>query len=307
MTQPPHRRPLGLGNTLWSILEGTPESAPKKKLPPAPKPGVPMAPDAFNRSKLLKNARFNNEPGLALVAAGEVLRPGAQGAHVVAMQGALDAMGFTIAGGPDGNYGPQTQAAVRNFQTMAGLVPDGLVGPKTLQALDRLAPPPGKRAWDAGVNAGPVPDPSVSPGKMARLVVSISQHRAFLFDATGKLTKIYGVRTGTGGQANGRGSETSPGVRVVTGRNSDPRAISQALWPETKGTAFGTRLIDLTLADPVTGKTRDGEGNGQELHGVFAEHTIGFNASHGCVGLRNEDIEEIYPQLRNGDFVRFDP
>lgn len=266
-----------------------------------------MAPDAFARTDLLKNSRFSSEPALALVAAGQILRPGDEGVHVRALQAALDSMGFTIAGGPNGHYGQQTVAAVRNFQNMAGLVPDGILGPKTLQALDRLAPPPGMQSWDAGVNPGPVPNPEIAPGKIARMVVSISQHRAFLYDAGGKLVKIYGVRTGTGGQANGRGSETLPGVRTVTGRNSDPRAISQALWPESKGKAFGTRLIDLTLADPVTGKTRDGEGNGQELHGVYAENTIGFDASHGCVGFRNRDIEEIYPRLRNGDFVRFDP
>jgi hypothetical protein len=138
------------------------------------------------------------------------------------------------------------------------------------------------------------------------MVVSIGQHRAFLFDASGQLVKIYGVRTGTGGQANGRGSETVPGVRTVTGRNSDPTAISQILWPESNGKAFGTRLLDLTLTDPATGKTRAGEGNGQELHGVYAENTIGLDASHGCVGFRNRDIEEIFPKLRNGDFVRFD-
>jgi len=189
---------------------------------------------------------------------------------------------------------------------MAGLPADGVLGPQTMKALDRLAPPPGKQAWSAGVNAGPVPNPQVAPGKLARVVISISQHRAFLYDASGKLTKIYGVRTGTGNWADGRGTPTTPGVRVVTGMNSDPRSISSALWPESNGKAFGTRLIDLTRFDLKTGKTIDADGNGQELHGTYAENTIGTDASHGCVGLRNRDVEEIYAKLRPGDFVRFD-
>jgi peptidoglycan hydrolase-like protein with peptidoglycan-binding domain len=38
----------------------------------------------------------------------------------------------------DGNFGSKTEAAVRAFQREHYLVPDGIVGPKTWLALDRV-------------------------------------------------------------------------------------------------------------------------------------------------------------------------
>jgi uncharacterized protein (TIGR02594 family) len=44
-------------------------------------------------------------------------------------------------GGIDGINGPRTRAAVRRFQSAAGLLVDGIVGPQTLEALFDAAPP----------------------------------------------------------------------------------------------------------------------------------------------------------------------
>jgi peptidoglycan hydrolase-like protein with peptidoglycan-binding domain len=65
---------------------------------------------------------------------GTVLRLGAKGPAVVALQDALRAHGFDP-GASDGDFGPRTLTAVRRFQAARGLVVDGVVGPRTWAAL----------------------------------------------------------------------------------------------------------------------------------------------------------------------------
>ena len=64
-------------------------------------------------------------------------RPNLRGDDVVDVQRRLNALGFD-AGREDGILGPETETAVRQFQRNAGIAPDGVCGPATLEALDRL-------------------------------------------------------------------------------------------------------------------------------------------------------------------------
>ena len=62
-----------------------------------------------------------------------VLRRGARGAAVAALQTALTARGHPLAA--DGMFGPATEREVKAFQSRAGLVVDGIAGPATMAAL----------------------------------------------------------------------------------------------------------------------------------------------------------------------------
>lgn len=73
----------------------------------------------------------------ATVATVAPVRLGDSGAAVTAVQQQLAARGYTVA--VDGRFGPQTDRAVRRWQTANGLTPDGVVGPLTRQTL-RLTP-----------------------------------------------------------------------------------------------------------------------------------------------------------------------
>lgn len=63
----------------------------------------------------------------------EVLRVGSTGGSVKIAQVGLSAKGQSVVA--DGIFGPRTEAAVRSFQSAAGLSADGIIGPKTWAAL----------------------------------------------------------------------------------------------------------------------------------------------------------------------------
>jgi len=62
------------------------------------------------------------------------LKPGDTGKQVRALQHALAQLGYSV-GTVDGNYGPATTNAVKQFQAAAKLTADGVLGPVTLAAL----------------------------------------------------------------------------------------------------------------------------------------------------------------------------
>ncbi len=66
----------------------------------------------------------------------QTLSPGATGSQVKVLQRALTALGFSP-GTADGDYGPATKTAVEKFQLSKGLAEDGVVGPQTLNALQK--------------------------------------------------------------------------------------------------------------------------------------------------------------------------
>lgn len=64
-----------------------------------------------------------------------ILRVGSKSAYVRELQTNLKAIGYAVA--IDGDFGTGTEAAVKAFQTSAGIKPDGWAGPRTLDALGR--------------------------------------------------------------------------------------------------------------------------------------------------------------------------
>lgn len=64
-----------------------------------------------------------------------LIKKGMSGPIVATLQQNLEDLGYEL-GTVDGEFGSKTESAVKDFQTKRGLVADGLVGVKTLQAID---------------------------------------------------------------------------------------------------------------------------------------------------------------------------
>jgi putative peptidoglycan binding protein len=73
-------------------------------------------------------------PVRSLSAPTTTLKPGDTGPQVKTLQRELRALGYAV-GAIDGSYGTQTSKAVMAFQRAHHLTVDGIVGPRTLQAL----------------------------------------------------------------------------------------------------------------------------------------------------------------------------
>jgi peptidoglycan hydrolase-like protein with peptidoglycan-binding domain len=67
-----------------------------------------------------------------------LLRLGSEGYRVKALQERLVSLGYHVK--PDGDFGPATRRQVVSFQADNGLKPDGVVGPRTSDMLDRAIP-----------------------------------------------------------------------------------------------------------------------------------------------------------------------
>ncbi len=112
-----------------------------------------------------------------------VLRRGSTGTFVEELQQALTRLGFKP-GIIDGIYGQLTETAVKAFQTSKGLVVDGIVGPKTWNALkDAMETPP------------PVTRPTLRRGSSGAAVIDLQQALSALGFDPGTIDGIFGTRT----------------------------------------------------------------------------------------------------------------
>lgn len=121
-----------------------PQAARSSAAPAAPTASAPQRP--FQADSFTPAATTRSAAVASTAAQGPTLRRGDTGAAVESLQNDLVKLGYMTQAQVStgrGTFGPQTEAAVKAFQQDKGLEADGVVGPKTREALSKaLAPTP---------------------------------------------------------------------------------------------------------------------------------------------------------------------
>jgi lipoprotein-anchoring transpeptidase ErfK/SrfK len=120
-------------------------------------------------------------------------------------------------------------------------------------------------------------------------------------------------KKGLGVVRMGSGQTISSGDGVITTRNgevvkrySDGRTVSLGGGTEGREIISGGNVIIPPYGTTarrylgVLGTRRLKMGDGYAIHGTNKPETIGQSVSHGCVRMRNEDIEKLYPMVPVG-------
>ena len=117
-----------------------------------------------------------------------------------------------------------------------------------------------------------------------RIVVSIPDRKLALLE-DGRVVKTYPVAVGAAATPSPAGNFT------VAERVSHPTWYRPGkVVPPGKGNPLGPRWIGLS---------RKGYG----IHGTSNPRSIGRPASHGCIRMRNSDVEELFGMVALGDAV----
>lgn len=117
-----------------------------------------------------------------------------------------------------------------------------------------------------------------------RIVVSIPDRKLAVLEG-GRVLKVFSTAVGAARTPSPTGE-----YRIVR-RVSDPAWYGKGqVVPPGKNNPVGTRWLGLNL-------------KGYGIHGTNRPASIGHSASHGCIRLRNRDIEELFDMVAVGDVV----
>ena len=117
-----------------------------------------------------------------------------------------------------------------------------------------------------------------------RIVVSIPDRKLAVMEGD-RIVRIFETAVGA------PKSPSPTGVYQIVSHIADPTWYSKGkIVPPGKSNPLGTRWLGLS---------RKGYG----IHGTNRPSSIGHNASHGCIRMRNREVEELFKMVAVGDRV----
>ena len=121
-------------------------------------------------------------------------------------------------------------------------------------------------------------------GPTRRLIVNIPARKIALV-ADGKVLKVYPVAVGKKSTPSPRGAFHIASHVVNPTYSHEGKVVGPG-----PSNPVGTRWMSLGY-------------KGYGLHGTNHPESIGHAASHGCIRMRNQDVEELFELVRVGDEV----
>ncbi|MFZ0732362.1 MAG: L,D-transpeptidase [Candidatus Sulfotelmatobacter sp.] len=116
-------------------------------------------------------------------------------------------------------------------------------------------------------------------------VVSLVDRKLAVME-NGRVIAVFHVAVGA------TASPSATGEFRIVNRVSNPTYYHPGtVIPSGKDNPVGTRWLGLSQ-------------KGYGIHGTNAPRSIGRAASHGCIRLRNRDVERLFTMLRIGDVVQ---
>ena len=117
-----------------------------------------------------------------------------------------------------------------------------------------------------------------------RIVVSVPDRKLAVLEDD-RVLKIYPTAVGAPVSPSPEGSFT------IVNHIEDPTWYTKGrVVPPGKSNPLGTRWMGLSQ-------------KGYGIHGTNVPSSIGKNASHGCIRMRNRDVEELFEIVAVGDTV----
>jgi len=137
-----------------------------------------------------------------------------------------------------------------------------------------------------GINAAALlqaqPEQQDKPDR--RVVISIP-HRKLALVEDGQVLRVFDTAVGAAKSPSPVGD-----FAIVTRIPNPTHYTPGKVIPPGKSNPLGTRWIGLTV-------------KGYGIHGTNVPRSIGKAASHGCIRMRNRDVEELFELVSVGDKV----
>jgi lipoprotein-anchoring transpeptidase ErfK/SrfK len=126
---------------------------------------------------------------------------------------------------------------------------------------------------------------SVAKARPQRLVLVSIADRKLAVSENGNVLAYFTVAVGAAV------SPSSTGEFEIVSRVANPTYYHDGIvMGPGKDNPVGTRWLGLNV-------------KGYGIHGTNAPRSVGHATSHGCIRLRNRDVERLYAMLRVGDVV----